>query len=158
MFFHSSLSLAASTVFSGYGTIPHLRAVLLTDHLQGTQIIGYLDFGLDSPWNFISEVVVRTGRQMTGMYPTLIIVIVNFKRTIWEEYPVTTLGRGSSLKWAIDSGRSGATGVETRPDVGIQLDHLDTVSEAMRTNRGVYRRDKQLAGEEFSADDRVVVL
>jgi hypothetical protein len=128
----------------------------LTDHFQGTQIIGYLDFGLDSPWNFISQVVVRIGRQITGMYPTLIIVIVNFKRTIWEEYPISTLGHGSnSLRWEVNTGRSGATRTETRPEVGI---HLDTVSEVMRADSGIHRRDKQFANEEFSSQDRVVVL
>ncbi|KAJ7104670.1 hypothetical protein C8R44DRAFT_987874 [Mycena epipterygia] len=119
--------------------------------LWGTQIIGYLDFGLDSPWNFISQVVVRIGRQITGMYPTLIIVIVNFKRTIWEEYPITTLGHGSHSL----TGRSGAARTDTRPEVGI---HLDTVSEAMRRDSGIYRRDKQLDNEQFSSRDRVVVL
>ncbi|KAJ6530141.1 hypothetical protein B0H19DRAFT_1192195 [Mycena capillaripes] len=124
--------------------------------LWGTQIMGYLVFSLDSPWNFISEVVVRIGRQITGMYPTLIIVIVNFKRTIWEEYPITTLGHGAnSLKWAANTGRSGATRTETHHEVGI---HLDTVSEVTRSDSGIHRRDKQLANEEFSSQDRVVVL
>ncbi|KAF7333465.1 hypothetical protein MVEN_02362700 [Mycena venus] len=126
--------------------------------LWGTQIIGYLDFEPDSPWNFISEVVVRIGRQITGMYPTLIIVIVNFKRTIWEEYPITTLGHGSNpLKWTVNAGRSGATRTETRNEVDI---HLDTVSEGTRADSGIHRRDKQfeLADEEFSSQGRVVVL
>jgi len=119
--------------------------------LWGTQIIGYLDFGLDSPWNFISQVVVRIGRQITGMYPTLIIVIVNFKRTIWEEYPITTLGHGSHSL----TGRSGATRTNTCPEVGIRL---ETVNDAMRRDSGIYRRDKQRDNEEFSSQDRVVVL
>ncbi|KAF8184559.1 hypothetical protein K438DRAFT_1937244 [Mycena galopus ATCC 62051] len=124
--------------------------------LWATQIIGYLDFGPDSPWNFISVVVVRIGRQITGMYPTIIIVIVNFKRTIWEEYPITSLGHGSNtLKWAVATGRSGATKAETLPQVDI---HLDTVSEGMSADSGIHRRDKQLAHEEFSLQDRVVVL
>lgn len=119
---------------------------------QGTQIIGYLDFVPDSPWNFISEIVVRIGRQITGMYPTLIIVIVNFKRTIWEEYPITTPGHGSnSLHWTVNSGGSPATRTETRPEVGI---HLDT----MHTDFGIHRHDKELANEEFGSQDRVVVL
>ncbi|KAJ7307033.1 hypothetical protein DFH08DRAFT_901063 [Mycena albidolilacea] len=124
--------------------------------LWGTQIMGYLIFGPNSPWNFISEVVVRIGRQITGMYPTLIIVIVNFKRTMWEQYPITTRGHGlNSLNWAVNTGRSGGTRTDTRPEVGI---HLDTVSEATRADSGIHRRDKQLAYEEFSSQDRVVVL
>jgi len=125
--------------------------------LWGTQIIGYLDFELNSPWDFISVVVVRIGRQITGMYPTLIIVIVNFKRTIWEEYPITTLGHGAnSLKWAVNTtSRSGTRGTETGPEVGI---HLDTVSDVIRADSGIHRRDKPLANEELSSQDRVVVL
>jgi hypothetical protein len=119
-----------------------------------------LDFALDSPWDFISVVVVRIGRQITGMYPTLIIVIVNFKRTIWEEYPITTLGHGAnSLKWAVNTtSRSGTGRTESRPEVGIHLDTLDTVSDVIRADFGIHRRDKPPANEEFDSQDRVVVL
>ncbi|KAJ7042297.1 hypothetical protein C8F04DRAFT_1077336 [Mycena alexandri] len=124
--------------------------------LWAAQIVGYLDFPLNSPWDFISEVVVRIGRQTTGMYPTLIIVLVNFKRTIWEDSPVTTLGHGSnSLKWVVSSSRSGATRTETRSEVGIRL---DTVSEGMRADSGIHRRDKPPSDDELTSQDRLVVL
>ncbi|KAJ7718250.1 hypothetical protein B0H16DRAFT_1609513, partial [Mycena metata] len=124
--------------------------------LWATQIIGYLDFALDSPWDFISEVVVRIGRQTTGMYPTLIIVLVNFNRTIWEEYRTDTPGHGSnSFKWAVDTtSRSGATRTDTRTEVGI---HLDTVNEGMRADSVIHRREKPPGSEELTSQDRVIV-
>ncbi|KAF7373808.1 hypothetical protein MSAN_00592500 [Mycena sanguinolenta] len=106
------------------------------------QIIGYLDFDLNSPWYYISIVVVRLGRQTTGMYPTLIIVIVNLKRTIWEEHP-TTLDEPTipnSLQWAVNITRSGTTAtINARPEVGI---HLDVIRE----NAGIH---KQPAADEI---------
>ncbi|KAJ7612727.1 hypothetical protein FB45DRAFT_939625 [Roridomyces roridus] len=73
--------------------------------LWAAQVVGYLDFSADSPWNYISQVVVRIGRQLTGLYPTLIIVLVNFGHTIWESegYHTEALGRDrkmGSLRWA----------------------------------------------------------
>ncbi|KAJ6505740.1 hypothetical protein C8R47DRAFT_134802 [Mycena vitilis] len=111
--------------------------------LWAVQILGYLEFPLDSPWNIISEVVVRIGRQLTGMYPTLIIVIVNFKRTIWEEYPTSTPDHGlHSLKWAAaHTGLSGTTSTETRPE-GI---HPDIASEVMRPDFAISQRDNHPA-------------
>jgi hypothetical protein len=96
-----------------------------------------------------SQLQMEVGTR-AGMYPILIIVIVNFKRTIWEEYPITTLGHGSHSL----TGRSGATRTNTRPEVGIHLD----VCDAMRRDSGNYRRDKQRDNEEFSSPDWVVVL
>ncbi|KAJ6473796.1 hypothetical protein C8R45DRAFT_1217486 [Mycena sanguinolenta] len=88
-------------------------------------------------------VLAGLGRQITGMYPTLIIVIVNFQRTIWEESPIT-LGASTannSLQWAIKSSRSGATKtVDTHLDVGI---HLETFS--LREDSGSIK--KSAAGE-----------
>ncbi|KAF7358695.1 hypothetical protein MSAN_01208500 [Mycena sanguinolenta] len=64
-----------------------------------------------SPWYYFQYILVLMGQQVTGMYPTLIIAIVNFKRTIWEEHPIimdncTVL---NSLPWKVNPGRSGAT-------------------------------------------------
>ncbi|KAF8175422.1 hypothetical protein K438DRAFT_1529863, partial [Mycena galopus ATCC 62051] len=47
--------------------------------------IDYLPISRDSPWFYLGDVLNPMGHQMAGMYPTLIIVIVNFKRTIWED-------------------------------------------------------------------------
>ncbi|KAJ7612709.1 hypothetical protein FB45DRAFT_939595 [Roridomyces roridus] len=54
--------------------------------LWAIQIIGYLTFDEGTTGDIVSHVIVRIGRQITGMYPTLIIVLVNFQRTMWEGY------------------------------------------------------------------------
>ncbi|KAF7358683.1 hypothetical protein MSAN_01207300 [Mycena sanguinolenta] len=79
--------------------------------LLSIQIICYLDIPRSSPWYYFQYILVVMGQQVTGMYPTLIIAIVNFKRTIWEEHPIT-LGSCTvlnSLPQEVDPGRSGAT-------------------------------------------------
>ncbi|KAJ6473800.1 hypothetical protein C8R45DRAFT_1077719 [Mycena sanguinolenta] len=81
-----------------------------------------------TPLFWFNQVLAGLGRQIPGMYPTLIIGIVNFQRTIWEESPIT-LGASTankSLQWAVKSSGSGATNrVDTHLDVGI---HLETFS------------------------------
>ncbi|KAJ6495100.1 hypothetical protein C8R45DRAFT_1094769 [Mycena sanguinolenta] len=90
------------------------------------QIIGYLDVKPDSPLLFFGEVLVGLGYQMTGLYPTLIIVLVNFKRTIWDNPNRTG---PNSLQWAVNTHRSGTT---RKFDVGADVDsHLKTVGEVM---------------------------
>ncbi|KAJ7709067.1 hypothetical protein B0H14DRAFT_3023690, partial [Mycena olivaceomarginata] len=49
-----------------------------------SQVIAYVGFTRDSPWMYVDEVLVAMGDQIAGMYPTLVIVIVNFQRPIWE--------------------------------------------------------------------------
>ncbi|KAF7358705.1 hypothetical protein MSAN_01209500 [Mycena sanguinolenta] len=63
----------------------------------------YIDPGPASPWWYISEIFQETGQQIIGIYPTLIIVIVNFKRTMWEEYPVTPANNSS--QWVVNVNR-----------------------------------------------------
>jgi hypothetical protein len=51
------------------------------------------------------------GDQISGMYPTLIIVIVNLQQTIWDA-PSSTVSSGpviSTVQWAVVSNRSGPT-------------------------------------------------
>ncbi|KAJ6496226.1 hypothetical protein C8R45DRAFT_926739 [Mycena sanguinolenta] len=59
--------------------------------------------------DYASQVFTTLGKQMAGLYPTLIIVIVNFQLTIWDE-PSTIGGGGVSLQWAPNSNGSGLTG------------------------------------------------
>ncbi|KAJ6469899.1 hypothetical protein C8R45DRAFT_1105006 [Mycena sanguinolenta] len=95
------------------------------------QIIGYLDLEPYSPLYYFLQVLAGLGHQMTGLYPTLIIVIVNFKRTIWE-HPITLDDPTypNSLQWAVKTNRSGATRKSNAcPEVSI---HLETVGEVMR--------------------------
>ncbi|KAJ6465703.1 hypothetical protein C8R45DRAFT_490810 [Mycena sanguinolenta] len=144
------LNIRLSGKYSGMSTENILSLLVESGFIYSllwmTQIIGYLDFDLNSPWYYISIVVVRLGRQMTGMYPTLIIVIVNFKRTIWEVSPIT-LGDSrtvpNSLQWAVNTTRSGSTRtIDARPEVGIHLG-------AIRDNSGVHTPDKHPAAGEI---------
>ncbi|KAJ6467267.1 hypothetical protein C8R45DRAFT_1171655 [Mycena sanguinolenta] len=110
------------------------------------QIIGYLDLEPFSPLYYFLQVLAGLGHQMTGLYPTLIIVIVNFRRTIWEERPIT-LGDPTypnSLQWAVKTNRSGATRKSNAcPEVSI---HLETASEVMRGDSWI---DQQFPAEEI---------
>ncbi|KAF8191015.1 hypothetical protein K438DRAFT_2018445 [Mycena galopus ATCC 62051] len=53
------------------------------------QIIAYLPFPDSSPLWWVYEIIAPSGDQIAGMYPTLIIVVVNFKRTMWDESAAT---------------------------------------------------------------------
>ncbi|KAF7367007.1 hypothetical protein MSAN_00959800 [Mycena sanguinolenta] len=100
------------------------------------QIIEYIDIEYFTSLYWFAQILAGLGRQITGMYPTLIIVIVNFQRTIWEQSPSVTLGSSTankSLQWAVNNSRSGATTVDTGLDVGIQL---ETLSDVLREDSG----------------------
>ncbi|KAF7358682.1 hypothetical protein MSAN_01207200 [Mycena sanguinolenta] len=79
--------------------------------LLSIQIICYLDIPRSSPWYYFEYILVVMGQQVTGMYPTLIIAIVNFKRTIWEEHPSTRANctAVNSSPWEVNAIRSGET-------------------------------------------------
>ncbi|KAJ6458524.1 hypothetical protein C8R45DRAFT_937652 [Mycena sanguinolenta] len=91
------------------------------------------------------KVLVGLGHQMMGLYPTLIIVIVNFRRTIWEERPITgDRTFPNSLRWAVNTNRSEATRkFNGCPEVGI---HLKTGGKVMSRDS---RIDKQPPAEEI---------
>jgi hypothetical protein len=78
------------------------------------------------------------GNQIAGMYPTLIIVIVNFQRTIWEEGP-SRISNGASvntLPWSVKQpGPIDTFGTQGGVDV-----HLETVE---------ITREKRLASEDI---------
>jgi hypothetical protein len=78
------------------------------------------------------------GDQIAGMYPTLVIVVVNFQPPIWEE---KRSGDGASitpLPWNVK--RSGYTNTSgTHPEVGC---HLDTVIDVTIENSIAYRNVK----------------
>ncbi|KAJ7892408.1 hypothetical protein B0H13DRAFT_2340101 [Mycena leptocephala] len=59
-----------------------------------TQVLSYIDFDRTSPLAWVYQITMPLGHQIAGMYPTLIIVIVNFQCTIWEESP-TTISNGT---------------------------------------------------------------
>ncbi|KAJ7367568.1 hypothetical protein DFH08DRAFT_725571, partial [Mycena albidolilacea] len=61
-----------------------------------SQVIAYIDeIPRSSPWYFVYQAFVAMGDQIAGMYPTLIIVIVNFQRTIWDSSTVNNHGTAS---------------------------------------------------------------
>ncbi|KAF7364287.1 hypothetical protein MSAN_01088600 [Mycena sanguinolenta] len=79
-------------------------------------------------WDYASQVFTSLARQMAGMYPTLIIVIVNLQRTVWEEPLTDIVGTGAvsrALQWAPNSNGSAMTDTfrtergEIHPDAGI---------------------------------------
>ncbi|KAJ7203677.1 hypothetical protein B0H12DRAFT_1243734 [Mycena haematopus] len=72
-----------------------------------TQVVAYLDFTRADPRFYAWTVLKAMGNQMAGMYPTLIIVIVNFQRTFWEEESSTAIS--NSIRWAANTTRSGTT-------------------------------------------------
>ncbi|KAJ7871887.1 hypothetical protein B0H14DRAFT_2723335, partial [Mycena olivaceomarginata] len=94
--------------------------------LWATEIIVWLNYSRDSPLNYAFEVISPMGNQIAGMYPTLIIVIVNFRRTFWEE-GTARIGNDISLntlQWNVKRGPTDTLVTEGRVDV-----HRETVVE-----------------------------
>ncbi|KAJ7812301.1 hypothetical protein B0H14DRAFT_3150384 [Mycena olivaceomarginata] len=93
----------ACTILIGYRAWQHrrtMKALGIVRHPRRmsadklTQIYNYVKFGPASRTNagiYIYWLFNGIGNQMLGMYPTLIIAIVNFKQTIWETDTVSTI-------------------------------------------------------------------
>ncbi|KAF7369755.1 hypothetical protein MVEN_00307300 [Mycena venus] len=113
------------TILIGYRAWQHRRTMKSLDiekHLQRisadklTQIYNYLSFGPASRNNagiYIYWIFSGMGNQISGMYPTLIIVIVNFKRTIWETETISTIQ-------FVGQSKSGNSDVQLNPGVEIE--------------------------------------
>jgi hypothetical protein len=71
-------------------------------------VIGYLPLTETWPLFYVEEIMRALTNQMTGMYPTLIIVIVNFERTIWGDSP-STISNGTALNTLQFASTSGPT-------------------------------------------------
>jgi len=76
-----------------------------------SQLILFFDIDRRKPMIYVYEVFSSMGDQISGMYPTLIIVIVNVHQTIWEPPSSTvelgaTHGNFSTVQWAQGSKRS----------------------------------------------------
>jgi hypothetical protein len=72
------------------------------------------------------DVLSPMGNQISGMYPTVIIVIVNFRRTFWEE-GTTRTGNDISLntlQWNVKRGPTDTLVTEGKVDI-----HRETVDE-----------------------------
>ncbi|KAJ7161130.1 hypothetical protein C8R46DRAFT_1353757 [Mycena filopes] len=113
-----------------------------------TQYILFVDVSRETPVIYAYELFAGMGDQISGMYPTLIIVIVNLHHTIWEESSSTikvgtTRDVVSSVRWA--AARSGVT-TGTKPSDtqrGIDMVHLesvDTESDSGADVRSRYRK------------------
>ncbi|KAJ6542752.1 hypothetical protein B0H19DRAFT_1267969 [Mycena capillaripes] len=90
-----------------------------------TQLILFFNIQRDEPAAYLWELFARMGDQISGIYPTLIIVIVNLKQTIWEPETQATAG-AISLQFATHSKSTGPT------DTSINQrreSHLDFIGE-----------------------------
>lgn len=84
------------------------------------------------------EFVAYGGSQVMGMYPTLIIVIVNFRRTIWDEAS-STAGNGvavNTLHWTypVRSGPSDTFGTERGVNHDLETAAFAGKSEILKRN------------------------
>jgi len=96
-----------------------------------TQLILFFDIDRRSPIIYVYELFSSMGDQISGIYPTLIIVIVNLHQTIWEPPSSTvelgtTGGNFSTVQWAQGSKRSAPTDTlfSHRDNINIQLDSI----------------------------------
>ncbi|KAF7330966.1 hypothetical protein MVEN_02436500 [Mycena venus] len=108
-----------------------------------TQVLSYVDIDRTSPWWWVFQITMPLGDQIAGMYPTLIIVIVNFQCTIWEESPTTI--SNSAAAFATSSGFVKQTDTFSMQG-GVNV-HLETVTDFPRGNYTANRRSKQLRSD-----------
>ncbi|KAJ7752905.1 hypothetical protein B0H16DRAFT_1459627 [Mycena metata] len=97
-----------------------------------TQYILFVDISRGSPAIYAYELFAALGDQISGMYPTLIIVIVNLHQTIWDQNSSTV--KGGSFHFTTSGGRSagntsGAYG--SQRGAKIQLDGEISTTEAI---------------------------
>ncbi|KAJ7258072.1 hypothetical protein B0H12DRAFT_1070299 [Mycena haematopus] len=94
-----------------------------------TQYILFVNIDRHKPIIYVYELFSSMGDQISGMYPTLIIVIVNFHQTIWEPTSTVELGTPhhtiSTVQWGPGSKRSATTDTALfgQPDNVIQLNN-----------------------------------
>ncbi|KAJ6580509.1 hypothetical protein DFH09DRAFT_912467 [Mycena vulgaris] len=113
-----------------------------------TQLILFFDIPRNKPTFYAYELFAGMGDQISGMYPTLIIVIVNFHRTMWEsESSFTTAGAaGSTMQWASGSSGTAPTEVVLTPR-DIKTDHDDVnVHFDMESGQGIRMDDMKSKG------------
>ncbi|KAF7342907.1 hypothetical protein MSAN_02007100 [Mycena sanguinolenta] len=69
-----------------------------------SRILLFIDVAPSSPWYFVLAVLMPMHNQLSGMYPTLIIVIVNFRRTIWDHQSTSAMSNNivfNTLQWSV---------------------------------------------------------
>ncbi|KAJ6492812.1 hypothetical protein C8R47DRAFT_422644 [Mycena vitilis] len=74
-----------------------------------TQLILFFDISRESPMAYVYELFASMGDQISGMYPTLIVLIVNLHQTIWEPPSQNSNANGtiSTVQWGAGGKRSG---------------------------------------------------
>ncbi|KAJ7613740.1 hypothetical protein DFH06DRAFT_1484564 [Mycena polygramma] len=74
-----------------------------------TQLIIFFNFDPQSPTAYVYEFLASMGDQISGVYPTLIVVIVNLHQTMWEPSSENANGNDtvSTVQWAAGGRRSG---------------------------------------------------
>jgi len=95
-----------------------------------TQLVIFNKFPVSPAGSYAFDVLSSFGDQVSGMYPTLIIVIVNFQRTIWDEEaasinirPRGTTSALSEFRCAVPSDTfGGTTDFSSVPSKGRQGD------------------------------------
>ncbi|KAJ6592733.1 hypothetical protein B0H19DRAFT_1245564 [Mycena capillaripes] len=112
-----------------------------------TQVILFINIDLDrrTPIAYVYELFAGMGDQISGMYPTLIIVIVNLHQTIWDPPSTSAVELGtingvvSSIQWA-NSGtkRSAPTGIDTLLSRGGNVTPPDRMArKELHSNGGI---------------------
>ncbi|KAJ7353432.1 hypothetical protein DFH08DRAFT_856860 [Mycena albidolilacea] len=99
-----------------------------------SQVIAYTGFSTVSPWHWVYEVLDPMGNQIAGMYPTLIIVIVNFKRTAWEEASSHSHSGTSSNPRFKRSGPAERFSYHRHGGVSIQLETVIEMDNIVKSN------------------------
>ncbi|KAJ7607552.1 hypothetical protein FB45DRAFT_1040236 [Roridomyces roridus] len=109
-----------------------------------TQLILFFPVSRFTPLIYVYEMFAGMGDQISGMYPTLIIVIVNLQHTIWDSdgqvdlsfkaAPGNTDGSASTIRWAWPSQRS----------VPVALE--DKIGSRLGDERGIPMEDVSKAG------------
>ncbi|KAJ6537712.1 hypothetical protein B0H19DRAFT_1316442 [Mycena capillaripes] len=99
-----------------------------------TQLITLINIGTDrrKPIIYVYELLDSMGDQIPGMYPTLIIVIVNLQQTIWDTQ--NTAGVVSNLQF---SGQTRPTVITLSQQRDSDI-HLDSMGE-VESREGIRR-------------------
>ncbi|KAJ6460221.1 hypothetical protein C8R45DRAFT_1221105 [Mycena sanguinolenta] len=107
-----------------------------------TQVTSYIGFPPNSPVWYLWAVLRPIGNQMAGLYPTLIIVIVNFRQTFWDDDEPATI-HIDSLLWAPNSNRSRMTNTVNTQRRGTSV-HIQSVINITSEEPSMGDADKHL--------------
>ncbi|KAJ7574904.1 hypothetical protein C8J56DRAFT_802355 [Mycena floridula] len=88
-----------------------------------TQLILFFDIDRNSPVYYLYIILSGMGDQISGMYPTLIVVIVNFQQTIWQEKSVAGSSGIGTWKVSDRSAVFGSRSVLTGSQSGTMAGH-----------------------------------